>query len=126
MEWYCFLEKLYDILDRMLLWEFGVLGYWKFIVNKININIESFLLGDKSWVSYGMVSNLLFIYCECVKYLIVVDIFVLISGIVVYIKMIGCYYMFLMKFFLGIYYLLFWIKIFFFWFFVCKDELYII
>lgn len=77
----------------------GVLGYWKFIVNKININIESFLLGDKSWVSYGMVSNLLFIYCECVKYLIVVDIFVLISGILVvgYIKMIGCYYMFLIK-----------------------------
>lgn len=90
------------------------MGYWKFIVNKININIESFLLGDKSWVSYGMVSNLLFIYCECVKYLIVVDIFVLISGIVVYIKMIGCYYMFLIKKILGIYYLLFWIKIFFF------------
>lgn len=120
MEWYCFLEKLYDILDRMLLWEFGVLWYWKFIVNKININIESFLLGDKSWVSYGMVSNLLFIYCECVKYLIVVDIFVLISGIVVYIKMIGCYYMFLIKKFLGIYYLLFWIKIFFFDFLYVK------
>lgn len=94
-----FFREIKWYLDRMLLWEFGVLGYWKFIVNKININIESFLLGDKSWVSYGMVSNLLFIYCECVKYLIVVDIFVLISGIVVYIKMIGCYYMFLIIFF---------------------------
>lgn len=123
MEWYCSPEKLHDILDRMPSWEFGVLGYWKSIGNKINTNIESFLSGDKSWVSHGMASNSPSTHCERAKYPTVADIPVPTSGIAVYTKTTGCYYMFLIKKILGIYHLLSWTKIFSFRLLACKDEL---
>lgn len=99
MDWYCSPEKLHDILDRMPSWEFGVLGYWKSIANKINTNIESFLSGDKSWVSHGMASNSPSTHCERAKYPTVADTPVPTSGIAAYTKTTGCYYMFLINFF---------------------------
>lgn len=53
-----------------------------------------------------MASNSPSTHCERAKYPTVADIPVPTSGIAVYTKTTGCYYMFLMNFFLGIYHLL--------------------